>query len=233
MAVFAPTFVCEYESSAGVTSSRAIAVATTVPGEALVLVAAAGAASGVSFGVSDSNGHTWTGLTQVDQSSGRLYRSAMIGGLRVTIVAAACVALTTSGCIATGEVDGNEPPIREPVEVNPAREARHRVPKIKMSSLWTCTYSPTYDNDWHNDVVCTDGTRSERPYLRAWDSYVTPDEIMESAREYEAELNATYGAFGTPHRRKSKGRSESTSILCGPELRDYLKSEGLWESYCG
>jgi hypothetical protein len=54
---------------------------------------------------------------------------------------------------------------------------------------WTCSYEPTYDYDWHDDVLCSNGTEVHRPYLREWDSYVTQDEIMESAREYVKQLN--------------------------------------------
>lgn len=57
------------------------------------------------------------------------------------------------------------------------------------TSQWSCSYSPTYNNDWHDDVVCTNGSEQDRPYLRDWDSFVTETEIMESAREYEAQLN--------------------------------------------
>lgn len=56
--------------------------------------------------------------------------------------------------------------------------------------LWTCRYSPTWNDDWHDDVVCSDGSDSHRPYLRDWDSFVEEWEIMESAAQYEAELNA-------------------------------------------
>lgn len=199
-----------------------------------LLVAVGGAASGVTFGVSGSNGPPGRGLAQVDQSSGTHYRSAMIGGLRVTIVAAACVALTTSGCIASGEVDGNEPPTREPVEVDPAREGRHRAPKVQVPSLWTCGYSPTYDNNWHNDVLCFNGSQSERPYLREWDDYITPDEIMASAAEYENELNAASGAQWRP-RREQKKKSHNVSdlsIFCGTALGDYVESEGLEDLDC-
>ena len=54
---------------------------------------------------------------------------------------------------------------------------------------WLCSYSPTYDYDWHNDVLCTNGTQDERPYLREGDNFVTEDELMESARDYERQLN--------------------------------------------
>ncbi|WP_275576763.1 hypothetical protein [Microbacterium sp. B35-30] len=39
-------------------------------------------------------------------------------------------------------------------------------------------------------MLCSNGTESHRPYLREWDSFVEQWEIMESAAEYEAELNA-------------------------------------------
>lgn len=55
---------------------------------------------------------------------------------------------------------------------------------------WTCYYDATYNRDWHDDVLCTNGTKRVRPYLREWDNFVTEAEIMKSAAEYEAKLNA-------------------------------------------
>ncbi len=55
--------------------------------------------------------------------------------------------------------------------------------------LWECRYEPTYNNDWHDDVVCSNGSERHRPYLRDWDDFITQDEIMQSAREYEEQLN--------------------------------------------
>ncbi len=54
---------------------------------------------------------------------------------------------------------------------------------------WKCTYSPTYNNDWHDDVICSNEVDQQRPYLRDWDGFVTQAEIMESARAYEHQLN--------------------------------------------
>lgn len=54
---------------------------------------------------------------------------------------------------------------------------------------WTCTWDPTYNNDWHDDVICSNGSEQERPYLRPEDNFVTYDEIMETGRQYEDELN--------------------------------------------
>lgn len=42
----------------------------------------------------------------------------------------------------------------------------------------------------HDDLVCHNGTEVDRPDLRTWDDFVTKDELMESARDYEAELNS-------------------------------------------
>lgn len=57
------------------------------------------------------------------------------------------------------------------------------------SPLWECFYDPTYNYDWHDDVLCTNGMEYDRPILIPWDDYVEYDEIMEAAMEYEAELN--------------------------------------------
>lgn len=54
---------------------------------------------------------------------------------------------------------------------------------------WSCSFSPSYDNDWHNDVLCSNGHKARRPYLREWDSFVTEAEMMKSAHKYERQLN--------------------------------------------
>lgn len=54
---------------------------------------------------------------------------------------------------------------------------------------WFCSYSPTYNRDWHDDVICTNGRDSDRPYLRPSDGFITYGEIMRSAGEYERHLN--------------------------------------------
>jgi hypothetical protein len=58
-----------------------------------------------------------------------------------------------------------------------------------VASAWSCVYDPTYDEDWHNDVVCNNGVSSERPYLLPDDDFITEDEIMVAAVQHEAELN--------------------------------------------
>jgi hypothetical protein len=63
-------------------------------------------------------------------------------------------------------------------------------PPQPVEAAWSCRYSPSVNEDWHDDVVCSNGLEGHRPYLREWDSFVTEAEIMESAAEYEALLNA-------------------------------------------
>ncbi len=60
----------------------------------------------------------------------------------------------------------------------------------KATPRWTCVYSPTLNDDWHDDVSCSNGIHQRRPYLREWDRFVTKAELMQSAREYEQQLNA-------------------------------------------
>ena len=61
--------------------------------------------------------------------------------------------------------------------------------ELATLTRWRCWYQPTFNGDWHDDVVCGNGADEHRPYLREWDNYITQDEIMESAREYEWQLN--------------------------------------------
>lgn len=105
-----------------------------------------------------------------------------------------CIVLLTAGCGDydtysgdVGEDIGNEAPALEPVEdPDPVWEQQ---PPQEEAPLWECVYSPTYNDDWHDDVECSNGVDVDRPYLRDWDAYVTQDEIMASAREYELSLN--------------------------------------------
>lgn len=95
------------------------------------------------------------------------------------------IAATASGCGAASG-DMNEPPVREPV----AQEApAFEQPGQPQPGMWECAYSPTYDEDWHNDILCSDGMTEDRPYLLPSDSYITETEIRDAAAEYEDQLN--------------------------------------------
>lgn len=78
-----------------------------------------------------------------------------------------------------------------PAEIDAAmRESEQRVREELSIGSWSCVYDETWNDDWHDDVVCSNGSEAHRPYLREWDSFVEYWEIMESAAEYEAQLNA-------------------------------------------
>lgn len=56
--------------------------------------------------------------------------------------------------------------------------------------VWTCEWDPTMNNDWHDDILCTDGINDDRPYLLPEDSFVEKSEIMRAAARYEDQLNS-------------------------------------------
>ena len=71
----------------------------------------------------------------------------------------------------------------------------HGIPdQPSMSSVapeasWTCDWSPTMNDDWHDDVLCTRGAETIRPVLRPDSAFVTEDDMRQAGREYEASLN--------------------------------------------
>lgn len=136
--------------------------------------------------------------------------------MRQSTVAAiiAGVCFLTAGC-AAGEVSGNERPRLQPAEPDweeSAAAAQREIEREPMAQPWSCGYSPTYDDDWHNDVLCTNGSQSERPYLLEGDSFITQDEIMAAARDYEAMLNSSLGSWSSskPKKRHRQGRFEDS-----------------------
>ncbi|MGB3911714.1 MAG: hypothetical protein WBL06_14695 [Pseudolysinimonas sp.] len=57
------------------------------------------------------------------------------------------------------------------------------------SGAWSCFWEPTMNDDWHDDVLCARGLETIRPTLLPDQSFVTEDEMMVAAAEYEATLN--------------------------------------------
>jgi len=106
----------------------------------------------------------------------------------ITLVTASCG--NSSRYDVGDELDDNGPPEQAAAEPDADIVDPAPAPAPAPASSWSCHYVPTYDEDWHNDVLCSNGTDVDRPYLRPGDDFVTQDEIMESAHEYEDELNA-------------------------------------------
>ena len=111
-----------------------------------------------------------------------------VGRTAIGAVLALCVGLMVGGCV-DYPPDGNE--LLDEPEVQEPEPVVEDAPIPEPEPLWVCSYAPTYDDDWHNDVLCSDGVDEDRPYLREWDTFITEDEIMESAQEYEDGLNST------------------------------------------
>ncbi|MGG7463604.1 hypothetical protein [Plantibacter sp. YIM 135347] len=84
----------------------------------------------------------------------------------------------------TGYSDDFTRPAPDDVEPQP------QVPvDMPVTKYWSCGWSPTMNEDWHDDVLCTQENEAIRPSLLTdWD-FVTYDDMMAAAREYEAELN--------------------------------------------
>lgn len=135
---------------------------------------------------------------------------------RMTGAAWAMLAIATAGILAgcsgyenprfggSGEDEWSiydERPALEEYVPEPEAPSQQEIDRMAEESLreiredlglgtWSCTLSVTYNDDWHDDILCSDGQESHRPYLREWDGFVEEWEILESAAEYEAQLNA-------------------------------------------
>jgi hypothetical protein len=116
--------------------------------------------------------------------------------LRRTIPAlvAGITVLALTGCGSYGYTATTAPvgpDLVEPVEPedDPARDYREEE-YYNSAPEWTCRYAPTYNRDWHDDAVCSNGVESFRPYLLPEDSFITEDEFMMAMILYEEHLNS-------------------------------------------
>lgn len=87
--------------------------------------------------------------------------------------------------------DDSEAPTPRLFGVDPQPAGESSEGNTRPEGAWSCWYDPTMDYDWHNDVLCSDGVITERPYLLEDDSYVTEAEIRDAAASYEDVLNGT------------------------------------------
>lgn len=61
--------------------------------------------------------------------------------------------------------------------------------EFEPSNEWSCFWAPTMNENWHDDVLCTNGADTERPSLLTdWD-FITQADMVEEAARYEAYLN--------------------------------------------
>ncbi|MCC3302142.1 hypothetical protein [Arthrobacter sp. zg-Y895] len=90
-------------------------------------------------------------------------------------------------------IGNEEPPIDEyrPEEQPGWAADESEIPRyFPEPSGWACHYNETYNYDWHDDVICTNGAQSHRPYLLEGYDFVAYQDIMAAAAEYEVYLNS-------------------------------------------
>ena len=74
-------------------------------------------------------------------------------------------------------------------------EAAYEEAREKMlGKRWSCYYEPTMNENWHDDVRCTNGPKSYRPILLADWGFVTEEDMRAAGQDYENYLNSV----GTP-----------------------------------
>lgn len=100
-----------------------------------------------------------------------------------------------------GEVPASSvpPPVRyveddfEPSDIE-IEEAQQRAWEDVTGQRWSCFYDPTFNENWHDDVLCTDGPTSHRPVLLEDWGFVTEADMRSAGEDYEIFLNSG----GTP-----------------------------------
>ncbi|GAA2979349.1 hypothetical protein GCM10010460_13490 [Microbacterium terrae] len=144
----------------------------------------------------------------------------------------------TTGCASHSSSEyydqlANEPP--EEVAVEDYEPDDWEIPESDHG--WMCSYSPTYNDDWHDDVLCINGNDSQRPYLLEGESFVTEAEIMAAAAEFEAQLNGgsvPAAALDDPAAPSNTGASVSYDVGWAQqyesvtELKDAAVSAGYY-----
>lgn len=66
-----------------------------------------------------------------------------------------------------------------------------RVTPDRGTARSECVYAPTYNNDWHDDMLCGD----VRPYLLPNDDFVTRDELEAAARRWASGYDDEYEQY--------------------------------------
>lgn len=119
--------------------------------------------------------------------------------LSILAATALGVALTACTPYAGGEtVNGHRALERVPDEAHvpsdaEIAEAEQRSWEEATSQEWSCWYDPTINENWHDDVFCTNGPTNHRPTLLPG-QFVTEADMRAAGSEYEAYLNSG----GTP-----------------------------------
>tara|TARA_R110002124_G_C8641468_1_gene488320 strand:- start:82 stop:417 length:336 start_codon:yes stop_codon:yes gene_type:complete len=108
---------------------------------------------------------------------------------RRSVVVLVVAVLALAGCSSFSDIHDDYQPPQEQPQVGGENSADQLPAESEASSGWRCIWDPTYDDDWHDDYVCSNGTTIDRPYLIPEDSFVESWEIEAAAAAYEDSLN--------------------------------------------
>jgi hypothetical protein len=75
-------------------------------------------------------------------------------------------------------------------DYDPGNAPYMRTPDLGTNS-GECVYDPTYNDNWHDDMLCGD----VRPHLLPDDDYITRDEIEAAARRWELGYDDAYEQY--------------------------------------
>ncbi|MBH0010193.1 hypothetical protein [Salinibacterium sp. SWN1162] len=97
--------------------------------------------------------------------------------------------LALSGCSSYFDSQDGYQPSPEPVQAEGENSADQQPTESEARGGWLCIWDPTYNDDWHDDYVCSNGTSIDRPDLLPDDPFVESEELDAAAAAYEDSLN--------------------------------------------
>ena len=117
--------------------------------------------------------------------------SVLTASLGVALMLTGCTGTGNSNDLEYGQDEGPSEP--EPVFEAPSDEEIRDA--LSANDRWTCSWAPSMNNDWHDDIVCRKGSDLRRPILLPESGFVTQAQMEEAGDAYAAQLNA---ALPTP-----------------------------------
>lgn len=78
----------------------------------------------------------------------------------------------------------------EPTDQEIEAAVQQSLEEVSGKKGWSCFYDPTMNENWHDDVRCTNGAKSYRPILLADWGFVTEEDMRAAGQEHENYLNS-------------------------------------------
>ena len=97
--------------------------------------------------------------------------------------------LALAGCSSYFDSQDDDQSSQELLHTEAENSADQQAAESEASGGWLCISDPTYNDDWHDDYVCSNGISIDRPYLIPDDPFVESEELAAAAAAYEDSLN--------------------------------------------